>query len=72
MNGAHWMGTFRSALVSGDEKLIVSVLDTICKTERKDGMIEAAKIAASFSLEDEDIDTIVRRVAREIQAEALT
>lgn len=71
MTGEHWMGTFRTALLSSDEKVILSVLNTICKTEYKDGMIHASKIAANFEIEREDCDELCRRLAREIVNDAV-
>jgi hypothetical protein len=71
MTGDHWMGTFRAALLSGDEKLIASVLETICKTERKDAMVAAAKLVTAFDAENAELDTVVRNIAREILDEAL-
>lgn len=69
--GERWFGTFESVFMSRDRTLIITVLDTICKTEKENGMFKAAGIACSYEMENEDIDNIVRGVAREIESAAL-
>ena len=71
MSGAEiWMNTFRAVFLSADEKLIVGVLETICKNERREGMVAAAKIAAFHDAENSDRDPVAREIAREILQEA--
>ena len=70
MRAEHWIATF-PALVGGERNVIVSILSTIIKTEHKDGMVAASKIAASYEIESEDADLICRTIAREILSTAV-
>lgn len=46
--------------------MIISVLGTIINGAHRDGMIAAARIAASSEMDNEALDESTRRIAREI------
>lgn len=62
-----WIKTFPD--IFEDTPFVRSCLDSVERSGFEQGLQRAARVAASYALEDEKADSLCREIAREISSE---